>query len=234
MLSPSELPFVTKILIPRRRDHIIRRDRLVDDMMSAVNKKVQVVYAPAGYGKTALLVEFASQIDLPLCWYSFSPEDHDPLSFLRYCVRSVRARCPDFGVSSPSLMKSGLDVDRHTLIGLITTCLHDDISGSLIFMFDDVHWIQEKEDLEETLSLLIERAPTNIHFVLGSRTWPSLTCLPRLAAEDALDSVDADDLRFSTQETVQLLAHLWDRPVTTNEADEVRDRTGGWAAAIVL
>ena len=88
--------------------------------------------------------------------------------------------------------------------------------------------------MEEALSLLIERAPPNVHFLMGSRTWPSLPCLAKLTAQDELDSVDADDLRFSAEETAQLLAKIWHRPVNIDEVDEVQERTGGWVAAIML
>ena len=234
MLPTTELPFITKILVPKMRDHMVRRRRLLDRLTEGVNKKAQVVCAPAGYGKTALLVEFAAEVGLPLCWYSFSPEDRDPVRFLRYCVQAVRARFPDFGESCPSLLKGGLTDDRLTVLGLFTSSLHNDIPGRLIFVFDDVHLIPEKTDLGETLSLLIQRAPLNVHFVLGSRIWPSLPCLPRLAAENDLGTLEANDLRFSTDEAAQLLTHLWERPVIRDEANAVRDRTGGWAAAIVL
>ncbi len=234
MVSTAELPFITKVLIPRRRDYAVRRDRLLGPMLGRVDKKAQMVCAPAGYGKTGLLVEFAAEVDLPLCWYSFSPEDRDPISFLRYCVHSIRAKYREFGATCISLLRSATNVDQHTLTGLFTTSLHNDLPGRLVFVFDDVHWADGKEELEETLSLLIERAPSNVHFLLGSRTRPSLPCLARLAAQDELDSVDLDDLRFSTEETTQLLAHLWHRPVAADEADEVQARTGGWAAAIML
>ena len=187
MLSTAELPFITKTLIPKGRDYIVRRDRLLDPLKSRLNKKVQIIYATAGYGKTALLVEFASGVDLPLSWYSFSPEDHEPLSFLRYCVHAVRARFPDFGASILSLLISGSSTDWRSLLGLFITALHSEVSGRLIFVFDDVHWTQKKGELEEALSLLIERAPRNVQFLLGSRIWPDLDCLPKLAAENELE-----------------------------------------------
>lgn len=234
MLATTELPFITKILIPKVRDFVVSRERLLDPMMFRVKKKVQVVYAPAGYGKTSLLSEFASRVNLPLCWYSFSTEDRDPVSFLRYCIQSVRARFPGFGATSPDLFKGGPSNDRLSLVGLFTTTLHNDLDGHLIFAFDDVHWTDAKVELEETLSLLIDRAPPNIHFLLGSRTWPALGCLPRLTAGNELDSFDTGDLRFTTEETAELLSRLSERHVTTSEAEAVKDRTGGWAAAIVL
>ena len=103
-----------------------------------------------------------------------------------------------------------------------------------MYVFDDVHWTDGKADLEEALSLLIERAPPNVHFIIGCSTWPTLPCLAKLTSQDELDSIDADDLRFSAEETEQLLANIWNRPVNADEVDDAQERTGGWAAAIIL
>jgi LuxR family transcriptional regulator, maltose regulon positive regulatory protein len=119
-------------------------------------------------------------------------------------------------------------------LGLFISSLLNDIYGQVVFIFDDLHWIKGKPELEESLSLLIQHAPVNIHFVLGSRIYPSLTCLAKLAASNELGWLDAHDLRFSTDETVELLNQLRGHPVSSEEGDEVNHSTGGWAAAIVL
>jgi LuxR family transcriptional regulator, maltose regulon positive regulatory protein len=234
MLQTMELPFITKVLIPKGLDHIVRRGRLLDLMKANVSKKAQVVCAPAGYGKTALLSEFARELELPTSWYSFTPEDHDPMSFLRYCVRSVRSVFPNFGAACLPQLGNGMNTDRNTQFGFFISSLLNDIYGQVVFIFDDLHWIQGKQDLEESLSLLVQRPPANVHFVLGSRVWPSLPCLPRLAAGNQLGLLDAQDLRFSTDETTELLSRLRGREVSFQEADEVNYGTGGWAAAITL
>jgi ATP/maltotriose-dependent transcriptional regulator MalT len=81
---------------------------------------------------------------------------------------------------------NNLDTDRHTQFGFLISSLLNDIYGQVVFIFDDLHWIQGKQDLEEALSLLIQHAPGNVHFMLGSRVWPSLPCLPKLAAGNEL------------------------------------------------
>jgi LuxR family transcriptional regulator, maltose regulon positive regulatory protein len=234
MLQTMELPFITKVLIPKSRDHIVRRGRLLDPMKTNLNKKAQVVWAPAGYGKTALLSEFARELELPLFWYSFTPEDYDPVSFLRYCVHAVRSVFPNFGAPYLPHLGNGLDIDWHTQFGLFISSLLNDIYGQVVFIFDDLHWIQGKRELEEALSLLIQRAPPNVHFVLGSRVWPSLSCLPKLVAGNELVWLNARDLRFSTDETVELMTRLRGCPVSSQEGNEVNQGTGGWAAAIML
>jgi LuxR family maltose regulon positive regulatory protein len=230
----TELPYLTRVIPPDRRDHVIRRDRLITFIKNSLSKKAQVLWAPAGYGKTALLVELASELDVPVCWYSFAPEDNDPLAFLRYCCQSIRYKFPNFGVNYPLLVKGGTGPNWHTQCGFLVNALQSDIGGHLVLVFDDLHWIEGKRELQEALALLIERAPDNVHFILASRVWPSLSCLPKLAANDGLSSLDVRAFRFSTDETVRLLANLWKRSVSLEKAEAVNKRTGGWAAGILL
>lgn len=203
-------------------------------MKARTNRRVQVVSGPAGYGKTSLLVDLVDEATFPVCWYSFAPEDSDPSIFLRYCLRSVRNQIEDFPVDYITHSPDSYQADWRVGLGLFINALESEISGRLIFVFDDVHWIQGKGELEQALSLLVERSPDNIHFVLGSRVWPSLECLPRLAADDEIRSIDTNELRFSEDETSELLGRLWDRDVTPVEATDVHRRTKGWPAAIVL
>ena len=95
-LQTTELPFITKVIVPKRRGHKLSRHHLLEAVNAGVYQKVQVICAPAGYGKTSLLVEFVTQTDLPACWYSFAPEDYDPSSFLRYCLQSIRNKIEGF------------------------------------------------------------------------------------------------------------------------------------------
>ena len=216
------------------REHAVRRERLIDALRDGLSNKAQVLWAATGYGKTALLIELASESNAPVCWYSLAPEDNDPVTFLRYCLQSIRTRFPNFGSDYPSLVKSGSDTDWHIQCGFLVSALQSDIQGRLIFLFDDLHWIEGKREIEEVVSLLIQRAPPKIRFVLASRVWPSLACLPKLAASGDLASLDVSDFRFSTEESIKLLTNLWKRPVPSHTAETINQRTGGWAAGILL
>ena len=233
-LELTELPFITRVIVPKRRGYKVRRHHLLETMHSRVNRKVQIVCAPAGYGKTSLLVDFVNETQLPVCWYSFAPEDCDPSSFLRYCLHSLLNSVDGFPNDHLTLLPDPHDSDWRSQIGFFVNALQKYGGDRLIFAFDDVHWTQGKRELEDAVSLFIERSPDNVHFVIGSRVWPSLACLPKLAADDDIRSLGMPDLRFSEEETVQLLSSIWDRDATVEEAVEVNNRTKGWPAAIML
>ena len=234
IVETMELPFIAKVLPPKRRDYYVRRERLLAQLAEGLSKKAQIIWAPAGYGKTSLLVDVASDVDVPVCWYSFAPEDNDPSGFLRYCIQSIQSNFPNFSTSHRPLIKGGFDGDWSTQCGLLVNALESDISSRLVFAFDDLHYIAGKRELEGVVSLLIERSPDNVHFLLASRNWPSLSCLPKLAASDDLFWLNMENLRFSAEETEHLLANLWKRPVPSETADAINERTKGWAAAILL
>ena len=146
---------------------------------------------------------------------------------IRHVVDSVHAIDPGFGAGIISLLRGNANPDQNSLVGMFTTALHSELSGRLVFAFDDVHWIDGKRGLEEGLSLLIERASPKVHFVLASRMWPSLSCLPKLAASDKVSSLNVQDFRFSTEETAHLLTKLWNRPASLEQAQEINERTRG-------
>ena len=87
----------TKVAIPRRRTDTLRRQRLLDAIHHMIDRQLYLVVAPAGYGKTTLLVDFAADSEMPVCWYSLAPSDAEPAQFLNYLVASIQARFPRFG-----------------------------------------------------------------------------------------------------------------------------------------
>ncbi|MSP11759.1 MAG: hypothetical protein EXR62_02255 [Chloroflexi bacterium] len=72
----------TKVLLPRRRAEWVRRPRLLDFLDEHIDSKLTIIVAPAGYGKSSLLIEFAHNADIPVCWYSLDAFDRVLASFL--------------------------------------------------------------------------------------------------------------------------------------------------------
>src|SRR5690349_18200697 len=110
MAPPVLLP---KIAAPRLPPGVLRRRRLLDLLHQDLpSRKLFLVVAPAGYGKTTLLVDFAADAPFPLCWYALGPEDRDPKLFLAHLAASVRAQFPGFGEPLNALLGGVQDVAR--------------------------------------------------------------------------------------------------------------------------
>src|SRR5690606_19775225 len=88
---------LTKVRAPQRRKDVLRRVRLVDTLHQNLHRKLTFVSAPAGYGKTTLLVDFAADVDAHVCWYRIGPEDGDLVQFAQHIVAAFQQEFPGFG-----------------------------------------------------------------------------------------------------------------------------------------
>src|SRR5919106_2748914 len=120
-LEFAELPFITRVIVPKRRENKVRRHHLLEAIESRINRKAQVIFAPAGYGKTSLLVDFVNETPLTVCWYSFAPEDSDPSSFFRYCLQSVRNNIEGFGDDYLALLRDPHNSDWRSQLGFFVS-----------------------------------------------------------------------------------------------------------------
>ena len=95
---PVDIPVVrTKTIIPRRRSEILSRPRLLSILNNVLDLKLLILAAPAGYGKTSLLVDFSHHTQVPVCWLALDPLDCDPKRFINHFILSIRSKFPAFG-----------------------------------------------------------------------------------------------------------------------------------------
>ena len=93
-----EVPYPSKVRLPVRRPAIIRRQRLIEALSRALEQRITLVSAPAGYGKTTLLLDFGQVATEPICWYALDESDRDLDTFLRHLVASGQVRWPEFEI----------------------------------------------------------------------------------------------------------------------------------------
>src|SRR5512140_1720782 len=112
----------TKIMAPRRRPEIVTRSRLIDEFHDLLNKKLILLYAPAGYGKTTSLIDLSMLSEIPICWLSLDALDQEPQRFLAYFISCIQQRFDTFGKESFSALNSlaSLDKENERLVVTIT------------------------------------------------------------------------------------------------------------------
>src|SRR6478672_5233947 len=184
--------------------------------------------APARYGKTVLLADWARRGERPVAWLSLDAGDNDPARFWHHAVAALDRARPGTGDRVAPLLGPPAPTSFQ---GLVTALINDLAADQALLVLDDYHLIGSPQ-VHESLAFLVEHRPAGICVVLASRSDPPLP-LARLRARGQLAEIRVADLRFTPAEAGELLQHaaavLPDASVAALAA-----RTEGWAAGLQL
>src|SRR5262245_40385964 len=165
--------FLHKILIPQRPAHLIPRPRLTELLRTIPDRRLITLSAPAGYGKTSLLTDFANQdLPLPNCWYTLDLFDQDPWVFLSYLGAAFEQRFPGAARQTMSLLEGHSRAPLTTTAASLVRDVYA-IGRDFVIIIDDWHLIDHIAEITEIITHLLLRCP-NCHIILASRIYPSL------------------------------------------------------------
>ena len=236
--SASDVPplIVTKIRIPRRRPDLLPRQRLVNFIHAHLDRKLILISAPAGYGKTSLLTDFACDTDLPVCWYTLDPFDRDLRAFLEHLVAAVALRFPAFGRRSRAYLRETTDpgANLYPLVATLVQEIYDTIPEYFCLVLDDHHTVEEQEQINEFLDLFVTYVDENCHLIIASRALPALPNLSLLLARRQAAGLSIDELRFTPQEIQALAKQNYKLDLSPEQATKLAERTGGWITGLLL
>jgi LuxR family transcriptional regulator, maltose regulon positive regulatory protein len=229
VFRPSFSLVDAKLRKPVLRPWIVRRDRLVRVLMAEPWASVVSVVAPPGYGKTILLADWASRERRPVAWLTIDDFDNEPSVFLTYLAAAIDRLHPidpeigaAIGASSSRLLAAA--------VPRLAAAIHD-IGGPAVLILDDAHRLVDRSCLD-ALVALIDHLPAGFRIALAGRTEPDLH-LGRLRARRDLLEIGTSELALDVDETRRLTAAAG-RPLTSDQADALRERTEGWATGIYL
>jgi ATP/maltotriose-dependent transcriptional regulator MalT/two-component SAPR family response regulator len=229
-----EVPYPSKVVLPVRRPTIIRRQRLVEALSRALEQRITLVTAPAGYGKTTLLLDFAQASGAEVCWYALDERDRDLSTFLRYVVASGQTRVPEFGGQLADALRKGEEVEAERAVDLLVEAMHAH-GRPLTFILDDFHFLDDaSEELVQVIQGWLYRLPPDSHVILSGRTQAQLAILPLMSVRQEVDTITSSDFSFSCEEVVQLFRDVLGKEISLDDAQHLADVTEGWAAALVL
>ena len=240
--TPAVPLLATKCYIPPARADLVRRPRLVSRLRAGLHSPLTLICAPAGFGKTTLLSEWYSSASASgetvalahhLAWVALDEGDNDPVRFWRYVATAFEGVRPGTGQSILPLLESpqppGMEFLLTTLINaLAATCANDEIFLAL----DDYHAIADPA-IHRGVTFLLERLPPTVHIIIASRVLPPLP-LPRLRARGQVSEIRAADLRFTKEESAELVRGLIGESIPEPSLARLEMQIEGWAAGLQL
>src|SRR3989337_1719806 len=231
---PLEVPYPSKVTLPARRPAIVHRERLIQSLSEDLRHRVTLISAPAGYGKTTLLLDFAQSWNDPVCWYALDERDRELRTFLTYWVCCGREQFPSFGQGLEEALSAAEDVSPERWVDLMVTAVQD-VGRPFVLVFDDFHYVDETPpELRQILEGWMYRLPADCHVVLVTRTQPDLTVLPLMPVGQEVAIVKAEDFAFTCDEVAQLYRDVLNKEISLDDAQHLADVTEGWAAALIL
>ena len=211
-----------------RRDTVIR-SRLIERLASSGIYSIVSVVAPAGYGKTTLLSQWAERNGQAFAWVSVDEKDNDPKVLLTYVAEALDAVEPISERIFDALTSPGSSVPGSVVPRLGSAFAS--MTSPVVLVLDDVHMLRNSE-CRAALPVLADHVPAGSRLVLAGREQPPLR-IARLRAEGKLLEISAGDLALTTAEAVSLL-HNADLAVDDDVVAELYGRTEGWAAGLYL
>jgi LuxR family maltose regulon positive regulatory protein len=228
----KQLRFLSTKVVPPRSLGLIDRPRLLDVVSELPTKRLAVIMAPAGFGKTSLAAAWAEQLRQrgnAVAWLTIDSNDDEPPRFLFYVAQALQRTCEGVGTGAIDLIQECFLISRDAIISVLINDLAD-VDEEVYLFLEDYHWIT-KPEIHEGVAFFLRHAPSHCHVVLTTRTEPSLP-LASLRAQNKLSELDASTLRFDLQETQTFLARENLGTLAPSEVKLLHGKTEGWPAAL--
>lgn len=219
----------TKLEKPPSRHVMVDRNHLVDLLHRGQDKRLSLVSAPAGFGKTTLVSQWAANCDRPVAWLSLDERDNDVIRFLTYFIEAIRVVFPTTGIGilvalrSPQLPQ--LNSVFSQLINELNTLRQD-----FTMVMDDYHLV-DNPFIKQGLCFLVTQMPFHMNLTIISRDIPNLP-LSKLRAKNQLTELYVKDLRFTELEAAHFLNQVMGLSLTKKNITELEKRTEGWVAGL--
>jgi LuxR family maltose regulon positive regulatory protein len=221
----------TKLRIPPQPHRALRRSHLIDALERGIpHYKLVQIAAPAGYGKTTLLVQWARASRFPVVWLLIGTEDNDIERFLRCLLTAWEQVQPGIRESPVGMLLGGMSPDREAVLAAFINAVND-VAEHLVFVLDDYHLIDDPS-IHQALTFLLDHLPPKLHVVLAGRAEPSLP-LARYRAKGELLELRAADLRFSLDETADFVKEIG-LDLSYNEVIRLQAQLEGWIVGLQL
>lgn len=221
----------TKLYIPQPGSKVVLRPHLTERLNEGAHRKLTLISAPAGFGKTTLVSEWVAVCERPVAWLSLDEGDNDPARFLTYLITALQTIIPNIGEKVVDVLQSPQPPSTESIL---TTLLNEItiFRDNFVLVLDDYHAIDAKP-VDHALTFLLEHLPSQMHLVISTREDPGLP-LARLRAGGHLSELRIKDLRFTIAEATGFLNQVMGLSLPTGDVAVLEARTEGWIAGLQL
>ncbi len=223
----------TKLYISPPRPKIVLRPRLLERLNEGLSsgRKLTLISASAGFGKTTLVSEWVAGCERPIAWLSLDEGDNDPTRFLTYLVAALQTIAANIGEGVLGVLQSPQPPQSESILAALLNEITT-IPDNFVLVLDDYHVVDAKP-VDHALTYLLEHLPPQMHLVIASREDPNLP-LARLRARGQLTELRAADLRFTPAETADFLNQVMGLHLFAEDIAALETRTEGWIAGLQL
>ncbi|MFN8597824.1 MAG: LuxR C-terminal-related transcriptional regulator [Anaerolineae bacterium] len=222
----------TKLYIPLHSPNLVPRTRLIERLNEGLStaRKLSLISAPAGFGKTTLVSEWIVNCGRPVAWLSLDKNDNEPVRFLSYLIHALQTIRPNLGSEILETLQSSPPPSNEAVVTALLNQITADPS-EFIFVLDDYHEIGSRP-IDQTVIFLVEHLPPQMYLVITTREDPPLP-LARLRARNQLIELRAAELRFTLSEAAEFFGMMSLR-LSAEDIVALEDRTEGWIAGLQL
>lgn len=224
---------VTKLYVPPPPPKAVLRPRLMERMNEGLHRKLILISAPAGFGKTTLVSEWLAGCGQAVAWLSLDEGDNDPVRFLTYLVASLQTIADDIGngvLAAIQTSQPPMAINEFLLATLVNEIAA--VPNEFILVLDDYHLI-DSEPIDQALAFLLDHLSSQMRLVIATREDPSLP-LARYRARGQLTELRAADLRFTPGEAAEFLNRVMGLNLSAEDIAALETRTEGWIAGLQL
>ncbi|HLO18825.1 MAG TPA: AAA family ATPase, partial [Anaerolineales bacterium] len=223
----------TKLYIPAHPTEFVARPHLLEKLRKGLDRRLMLLAAPPGFGKTALIQEWIRVANPHVAWVSLDGGDNDPNRFWMYFIAALQRRQADLGENALELLRAQ---STGTLPGqaMLDSLINDlaVLAEEWVMVLDDYHEI-ETATIHESMVYLLEHLPPLFHLLLIARSDPPFP-IARWRVGGQLAEIRADDLRFTASEAAAFLNQAMGLSLNEQDVAALEERTEGWIAGLQL
>jgi LuxR family transcriptional regulator, maltose regulon positive regulatory protein len=231
-VSTRRLPFLATKIMPARPGGLVARPRLLAILSELPGKRVGVIKAPAGLGKTSLAAAWAEQLEQnghSVAWLTIDSDDDEATRFLFYVSQALQHACQRVGPGAIELILENNLIDPQAVLSSLINDLAE-LDDEVYLFLEDYHWLNDRR-IHQSVAYFLKHAPSHCHVVITTRAEPSLP-LATFRAQNQLLEIDALALRFDQQETQAFIERTRPGALELADVQLLQRKTEGWPAAL--